>query len=197
MVLPNPHRTLPRLCFEIAKVTKHQRHFRVCSSFQLFLPANRENSLHTCAKWQHRSSQLFCPVNRENSPHTCAKWQHRLSNLRRQTFRRTDHPRNYATASDSDSESSFLKADSNDVLSHKNYAIALKDYSTSDISSYSDLKSFLNSDSNDILSLKNLPLYQFVRKTIRDKSIPEIHVMIMRKDRIVISTTDYVFDERI
>jgi len=33
----------------------------------------------------------------------------------------------------------------------------------------------IDSDSNNILSLKNLPLYQFVRKTIRDITIPEIH----------------------
>ena len=31
-------------------------------------------------------------------------------------------------------------------------------------------------DPNDILSAKNLPMYQYVRKVIRQKSLPDIHV---------------------
>ena len=46
----------------------------------------------------------------------------------------------------------------------------------------SDPNAYLNSDPNDILSLKNLPLYQFARKTIRDKTLPEIHVIMRTRE---------------
>ena len=33
-----------------------------------------------------------------------------------------------------------------------------------------------DNDPNDILSARNLPLYQYIRKTIRQKTLPEIYV---------------------